>query len=94
MSALPELKLEPDPADAQHLRLTFAPDPTSWVFDDVKGTKEQLREQLAQQIALFTNTAPPGALFDEGAQQTLRTGVRHLLLQWIGFRGLRIPAGG
>jgi hypothetical protein len=94
MSALPQLKLEPDPQDAAHLRLVFEPEPATWSFDVSKGTREQLREQLTQQITLFMSTAQPDDRFDETAQQTLRTSIRHLLLQWIGFRGLRIPTSG
>lgn len=94
MSALPALTLEPDVVNSDQFRLVFDPDPAIWVFDDTKGTRAQFREQVVQQIELFKSSAPVDACFDEAAQQTLRTSVRCLLLQWIGFRGLRIPASG
>lgn len=94
MSALPQLKLEADPHDPAQLHLVFDPAPSAWSFDASKGTREELRAQLTQQIDLFMSNAAPDARFDDAAQQTLRTNIRHLLLQWIGFRGLRIPAGG
>ena len=93
MSALPQLKLEPDATDTSNLRLVFQPDPSTWSFDNAKGTRDQLREQLVHQVELFTCNAPADARFNEAAQQALRTNVLHLLLQGIGFRGLRIPAG-
>lgn len=93
MTALPQLKLEPNPDDPDHLRLIFQPDSSTWSFDETRGTKDQLRDQIMQQVTLFLTSAQPDDRFTETAQQTLRTNIRHLLLQWIGFRGLRIPAG-
>lgn len=93
MSALPQLKLDVDPEDSAHLRLVFEPPPDVWQFDPARGTRELLREQLQAQVQLFLEKADPTARFDDHAQSTLQAGVRMLLLQWIGFRGLHVPAG-
>ena len=90
---IPQLRLEQDPADPEHLVFVFEPAPDTWTFDEQLGSRDDLRDQLKAQVALFQDTAPADQRFDEGALQTLRTNVRHLLLQWIGFRGLRVPAG-
>lgn len=76
------------------MMLTFDPSPDVWTFDDTRGTRELLREQIHATLTQFLTQASPDARLDGSAQSEVRSRVRALLLHWIGFRGLHIPAGG
>ena len=91
MSAFPHLTLELANDDASLARLTFSPHPDTWVFDDTKGTRAQLKDDLDGTVAFVLSTLSPDGVFDDDAKQRIRTRVLYTLLQWVSFRGLVIP---
>lgn len=92
-STFPHLVLEFAEDDSSLARITFQPDPDTWVFDDTRGTRDQLRADLNETADFVLKSLPPDAPFDQQAKQVLRTRILFVLLQWTTFRGLVIPAG-
>lgn len=91
MPNLPQIILDQDPYDPAQWRLGYAPPPEQWVFDDNKGTREELTTTLIDAVVAWQSDNAY-VIFDHDAKLRLRAAVRYVLLEWSALRGLRFAA--